>query len=118
MIFPEALESREEFAEFRRKIELPLMANMTEFGRTPYMSVREFDSLGYNLVIFPVTAFRAAMKAVKDTLLTLKSEGTQKGMLGSLMTRKEFYELIDYYRYEDADRKALNAAKRLTRRKK
>jgi methylisocitrate lyase len=118
MIFPEALESREEFAEFRRKIELPLMANMTEFGRTPYMSVREFDSLGYNLVIFPVTAFRAAMKAVKDTLLTLKSEGTQKGMLGSLMTRKEFYELIDYYRYEDADRKALNAARRLTRRKK
>jgi methylisocitrate lyase len=118
MIFPEALESREEFAEFRSKIKLPLMANMTEFGRTPYMSVSEFDSLGYNLVIFPVTAFRAAMKAVKDTLLTLKSEGTQKGMLESLMTREEFYELIDYYRYEDADRKALNAARRLTRRTK
>lgn len=116
MIFPEALESREEFAEFRRKVKLPLMANMTEFGKTPYTSVKEFETLGYNLVIFPVTAFRAAMKAVKDTLSELKIEGTQKGMLDSLMSRKEFYELIDYYRYEDADKKALEKAKKLRKR--
>ncbi len=113
MIFPEALESAEEFAEFRRKVRLPLMANMTEFGKTPYMSVRQFEDLGYNLVIFPVTAFRAAMKTVRDTLSELKAEGTQKGILGSLMSRQEFYELIDYYNYEEADRKALEKAKRL-----
>ena len=113
MIFPEALESRDEFAEFRKKFSLPLMANMTEFGRTPYMTAKEFEGLGYNLVIFPVTAFRAMMKAVKETLTELKAKGTQKGVLGALMTRKEFYDLIDYYKYEEADGRALNEAKRL-----
>lgn len=115
MIFPEALESREEFAEFRRKISLPLMANMTEFGKTPYMAAKDFEELGYEMVIFPVTAFRSMMKAVKVTLAELKSKGTQKGVLGSLMTRDEFSELIDYHRYEDADTRALEAAKRLKR---
>jgi methylisocitrate lyase len=113
VIFPEALESREEFVEFRRKISLPLMANMTEFGKTPYLTAREFEEMGYNLVIFPVTAFRAMMKTVKGTLQRLKSEGTQRNMLDSLMTRKEFYDLIDYYRYEEADEKALRAARKL-----
>jgi methylisocitrate lyase len=113
MIFPEALESREEFAEFRRKISLPLMANMTEFGKTPYMTAREFDEMGYNLVIFPVTAFRAMMKTVKETFQKLKSEGTQKDLLDSLMAREEFYDLIDYHRYEEADEKALRAARKL-----
>jgi methylisocitrate lyase len=115
MIFPEALESKEEFAEFRRKVRLPLMANMTEFGKTPYITAGEFEELGYNMVVFPVTAFRAMMKAVGDTLRRLKKEGTQRGMLDSLMTREEFYELIDYERYEAADRKALEAARRLRR---
>ena len=118
MIFPEALESRGEFAEFRKKVDLPLMANMTEFGKTPYLTVKEFEALGYNLVIFPVTAFRAAMKAVKDVLTELKIKGTQEEILDSLMTRKEFSELIDYHHYEDADRKAMDAARRLTKRPK
>ncbi|MFI5404377.1 MAG: methylisocitrate lyase [Candidatus Gagatemarchaeaceae archaeon] len=113
MIFPEALEGRDEFAEFRRKVSLPLMANMTEFGKTPYMKVADFEELGYNLVIFPVTAFRAMMKAVRETFRELKSKGTQKGILGSLMTRAEFYDLIDYYEYETADKKASDAARRL-----
>lgn len=116
MLFPEALESREEFAEFRKKTSAPLMANMTEFGRTPYMSAADFEELGYSLVIFPVTAFRAMMKSVKQALAELRAHGTQKGMLGSLMTRKEFYELIDYYRYEEADGRALKEAERLRRR--
>jgi len=117
MIFPEALETREEFAEFRSRISLPLMANMTEFGKTPYMDAKEFESMSYNMVIFPVTAFRSMMKAVKETLQTLKAKGTQKGMLEKLMTRQEFYKLIDYYRYEQADKRALDAASRITRRK-
>jgi methylisocitrate lyase len=115
MIFPEALESREEFAEFRRRVGTPLMANMTEFGKTPYMAAKDFEELGYEMVIFPVTAFRSMMKAVEGTLTELKSKGTQKGILGSLMTRNEFYDLIDYHRYEEADRRALGAAKRLRR---
>lgn len=118
MIFPEALESREEFAEFRRKIPLPLMANMTEFGKTPYMAASDFQGLGYDLVIFPVTAFRSMMKAVKGTLTELRIKGTQRGMLDSLMTRDEFYDLIDYRRYEEADGRALRAARRLGERKK
>ncbi len=113
MIFPEALEGRDEFAEFRRKVTLPLMANMTEFGKTPYLKVADFEELGYNLVIFPVTAFRAMMKAVQEAFRELKSKGTQKGMLGSLMTRKEFYDLIDYYEYEKADKMARDEATRL-----
>ena len=118
MIFPEALESAEEFKEFRRKVSLPLMANMTEFGKTPYMTADDFEELGYEIVIFPVTAFRAMMKAVQETFARLKAEGTQKGMLSSLMTRKEFYDLIDYYEYEKADKRALRAAKRIGREKK
>lgn len=113
MLFPEALESAKEFAEFRKKVKGPLMANMTEFGKTPYISAAEFEKLGYNLVIFPMTAFRAMMKTVEKTLLELKKEGTQEKMLRSLMTREEFYELIDYRRYEEADRKALESARRL-----
>ncbi|MDA4119039.1 MAG: methylisocitrate lyase [Thaumarchaeota archaeon] len=115
LIFPEALESKEEFREFRRKVSLPLMANMTEFGKTPYMTVQEFDDLGYDIVIFPVTAFRAMMKTVKDTLTRLKAEGTQEGMLRSLMPREEFYDLIDYHKFDEADKKAMEAAKRLRR---
>ena len=118
MIFPEALEGREEFREFRRKVSLPMVANMTEFGKTPYMTVKEFEGLGYEIVIFPVTAFWAMMKAVEETFARLKAEGTQKGMLDSLMTRKEFYDLIDYYKYERADRRALQAARRLRRGEK
>ena len=116
MIFPEALESREEFAEFRRKVRLPLMANMTEFGKTPYMTATEFEDLGYQLVIFPVTAFRASMNAARAALAALKSEGTQKGILGSLMTRNEFNDLIDYRRYEEADKRALDRAQRMRRK--
>lgn len=115
MIFPEALESREEFAEFRKKVRLPLLANMTEFGKTPYMTASEFSELGYNVVIFPMTVFRAMMKSVKDALMELKNMGTQRNMLDSLMTRQEIYKLIDYYRYEQVDSKALDVARKLRR---
>ena len=116
MIFPEALESKKEFAEFRRKVRVPLMANMTEFGKTPYMTAAEFEGLGYQLVIFPVTAFRASMNAARAALSALKAEGTQKGILGTLMTRNEFNDLIDYRRYEEADKRALDRAQRMRRK--
>jgi methylisocitrate lyase len=116
MIFPEALETREEFAEFRKKVKLPLLANMTEFGKTPYLTAAEFEELGYDVVIFPVTAFRAMMKAVRMTLEELREKGTQRNILGSLMTRDEFYKLIDYKSYEELDKKATDSVRRLRKR--
>jgi len=113
VIFPEALRTRNDFVEFRRKVRTPLMANMTEFGKTPYFTVAEFERMGYNIVIFPVTAFRAMMKTVEETFTELKQKGSQKGILKKLMTREEFYSLIGYKEYEEADRMALEAAKRL-----
>ena len=113
VIFPEALESGDEFREFRKKVKAPLLANMTEFGKTPYMSASDFEEMGYNIVIFPMTPFRAMLKSVKKTLEALKSSGTQKGILKDLMTRNEIYEVIDYYGYEQADKRAMETARRL-----
>jgi len=115
IIFPEALPAKADFTEFRRKIRQPLMANMTEFGKTPYMTATEFEKMGYNIVIFPVTAFRAMMKAVEKTFTSLKQKGSQKEILSSLMTREEFYELIDYRSYEAVDKKAMDTARRLSK---
>lgn len=104
VIFPEALHSREEFAEFARRVKVPLLANMTEFGKTPYMTAREFEELGYRIVIFPVTTFRYAMGAVRRALITLKNEGTQVSLLNDMMSREEIYELISYHEYEEWDK--------------
>ena len=96
MIFPEALETKEEFREFSKQVNAPLVANMTEFGKTPFITLDEFTELGYSLVLFPMTAFRAAMKAVEEALAEIKDAGTQKGLVGRMMTREEIYRLIRY----------------------
>jgi len=115
VIFPEALRSKEEFAEFAKKVKGPLLANMTEFGLTPYMSLVDFSKLGegYKIVIFPVTTFRVAMKAVRDALRALARSGTQEGILDDMMTREEFYRLIGYRSLEAADRAVARRAARL-----
>jgi len=95
-IFPEALETREEFARFAKDVRAPLLANMTEFGKTPYLTAEEFRALGYAMVIFPVTLMRAAMKAVEQMLAELRSAGTQRGALDRMQTRQELYELLGY----------------------
>lgn len=95
-IFPEALQSPEEFRDFAKQIEKPLLANMTEFGKSPLLSFDELSQLGYRMVIFPMTAFRVAMKASADFLAELKETGTQKAWLDRMQTRKELYELLDY----------------------
>jgi methylisocitrate lyase len=115
VIFPEALKSAEEFAEFARKVKGPLLANMTEFGKTPYLTVSDRSKLGagYKLVIFPVTTFRVAMKAVRDALRELSRSGTQKGLLERMMTRDEFYELTDYRSLERSDKAMAGKASKL-----
>lgn len=104
-IFPEALESKEEFVLFRNEVSAPLLANMTEFGKSPYTSVKEFEDMGYNMVIFPLTAFRVMLKAVENVLKELKSEGTQEAFIDEMMTRKELYEILGYEGYEEIDKK-------------
>lgn len=95
-IFPEALQDREEFRRFGEDVKTILLANMTEFGKTPYLSVDEFAAMGYDLVIFPVTLQRIAMKACEDALRSLKANRSQRELLDRMQTRKELYELIGY----------------------
>ncbi len=117
IIFPEALKSEEEFAEFARRVKAPLLANMTEFGKTPYIPAKRFEELGYKIVIFPVTLFRVAMGAMRDALRVLKERGTQVDLLDRMMTRKEFYELIGYYEYEERDRRIAEWVEELLKRR-
>jgi methylisocitrate lyase len=95
-IFPEALKSREEFARFAKDVPTILLANMTEFGQTPCLTVDEFSEMGYSIVIFPVTLQRIAMKAVQDALRVLRTQRTQKSLLDRMQTRQELYDLVDY----------------------
>ena len=99
-IFAEALESKDEYKKFVDSLKIPVLANMTEFGKTPYISVYEFETLGVRIVIFPLTAFRRMMKAVEDVYKALKKEGSQKSFLNHLQTREELYKLLDYYEKE------------------
>lgn len=103
-IFPEALETADEFAAFARAVRAPLLANMTEFGKGPTLDVATLGQLGYAMVLFPLTAFRVAMKAAEDALRTLYAAGHQRDLLGKMQTRAELYDLLDYTGYEARDR--------------
>ena len=95
-IFPEALQSFEEFRDFAKEIDAPLLANMTEFGKSPLLSFHDLTELGYRMVIFPQSAFRVSMKASDKFLRALKNSGTQKDWIDEMQTRQELYELLDY----------------------
>lgn len=104
-IFPEAMESRDEFARFAK--ELPgtiLLANMTEFGKSPNLDVATLGAMGYRLILFPLTAFRAAMKAAEDTLRALLANGVQTASIPHMQTRAELYDLLSYTGYEERDK--------------
>jgi methylisocitrate lyase len=108
-IFPDALESADAFRTFARQLareggKVPLVANMTEFGKTPYLSTHEFEDLGYRLVLFPVTALRMATKAVEQMLVELRRSGSQRALLEQMQSRQELYDLLRYADYESRDR--------------
>ena len=111
VIFPEALVTKENFAAFAEAIDVPLLANMTEFGKTPYMTADEFEEMGYKMVIFPITAMSVTLKAVEDTFLELMEKGTQKDMLDRMKTRDERYELLNYAAYQERDKDIARKAK-------
>src|SRR5437868_2325380 len=94
--FPEALQSADEFRDFAKEIDVPLLANMTEFGKSPLLSFKELSDFGYRMVIFPQSAFRVAMKASDEFLGALKKAGTQSDWIDKMQTREELYDLLDY----------------------
>jgi len=95
-VFPEALQGEQEFRDFASKINVPLLANMTEFGKSPLLSFQDLAKFGYRMVIFPQSAFRVSMKASEKFLHALKVSGTQKEWMNEMQTREELYKLLDY----------------------
>jgi methylisocitrate lyase len=104
MIFPEALETPAEFERYARLVGAPLIANMTEFGKSPLLSVRDLSDMGYRAVLFPVSMLRVAMKAVETALGRLAAEGSQKAFLETMQSRAELYELLGYTGFDERDR--------------
>jgi len=107
-VFPEALASPEEFAAFRAALDVPLLANMTEFGKGRLLTAQQLTDLGMNIVIYPVTLLRLAMGAASAGLDEILAAGTQEGLLGRMQTRAELYDLLDYSAYGHFDESVFN----------
>ena len=104
-VFIEALQTEEEFGRYAERVQGPLLANMTEFGKTPPLTVQQFSDLGYAMVIFPMTTFRVMMKAVEGVLTEIRDQGSPAAWLDRMQTREELYELLRYPEYEAMDRR-------------
>ncbi|HUA37551.1 MAG TPA: methylisocitrate lyase [Candidatus Sulfopaludibacter sp.] len=107
-IFPEALADESEFETFRKAVKVPLLANMTEFGKSKLLTAKQLANLGFNIVIYPVTTLRLAMKAIENGLAKIKSDGTQEPLLKQMQTRAELYELLRYKDYAKFDQDIFN----------
>ncbi len=108
MIFPEALANEKEFEVFRKEVKVPLLANMTEFGKSRLFTTTELTNLGYNMVIYPMTTFRIAMGAIEKGLKEIHEKGTQEGLLDTMQTRKRLYEVLEYDQYNNFDQNLFN----------
>lgn len=105
MIFPEAMKDEKEFEKVRKISKTFLLANMTEFGKSKLLTKSELESLGYNLVIYPVTSQRLAMKNVEDGLKSIFEKGHQNEIINKMQTRKRLYELVEYEKYNTPEKK-------------
>lgn len=108
VIFPEALVDEREFEAFRKAFSVPLLANMTEFGKSKLLTARQLENLGVNIVIYPVTTLRLAMRAVELGLREILEKGTQEGLLEKMQHRKELYDLTRYEDYQALDQRIFN----------
>ena len=108
MIFPEALQNEKEFEAMRKAVSVPLLANMTEFGKGKLYSKTELENLGYNLVIYPVTTLRLAMGATEKGLDIIKSTGSQNDAVSMMQTRQQLYDLTSYEAYNTFDQNIFN----------
>jgi methylisocitrate lyase len=109
-IFPEALANAKEFEQFARAVDAPLVANMTEFGKSPLLTLDELAQMGYAAVIYPVTLLRVAMKAMEAALAVIGNDGTQADLLDLMQSRQELYDLLGYSDYEARDRAYFSGA--------
>lgn len=101
MIFAEALTTLDEYRQFTRTIKVPVLANITEFGKTPLFTVQELGDAGVSLVLYPLSAFRAMSHAASNAYATIRKEGTQRSLLEGMQTRAELYQVLDYHAYEN-----------------
>ena len=105
IIFPEAMKDEKEFEQIRKSSKVHLLANMTEFGKSKLLSANTLENLGYNIVIYPVTTQRLAMKNVEDGLKVIFKDGHQNNIIDRMQTRKRLYELVEYEKYNTPDKK-------------
>jgi len=105
IIFPEAMKDEKEFEQIRKNSKANLLANMTEFGKSKLLSANELENLGYNIVIYPVTTQRLAMKSVEDGLHAIMKDGHQNNIIDKMQTRKRLYELVEYEKYNTPGKK-------------
>lgn len=108
MIFPEAMADLKEFETFRKAVSVPLLANMTEFGKSKLFTVKELESVGMNMVIYPVTTLRLAMGTVDRSLKRIMADGTQEAVVGEMQTRQQLYDLTNYEAYNSLDSSLFN----------
>ena len=108
IIFPEALLDEKEFEKVRKNLNIYLLANMTEFGKTKLLSYKQLENLGYNIVVYPVTTQRLAMKSVEEGLKDIFERGHQNNIIDKMQTRKRLYELVEYEKYNSLDEKIYN----------
>ena len=108
IIFPEALANEKDFEFVRKNLDCYLLANMTEFGKTKLLNYKELENLGYNIVIYPVTTQRLAMKNVEDGLRAIFDDGHQNNIIDKMQSRKRLYDLVDYEKYNSLDEKIYN----------
>jgi len=111
IIFPEALANEKEFETVRKSLDCYLLANMTEFGKTKLLNYNDLENLGYNIVIYPVTTQRLAMKSVEDGLRAIFKDGHQSNIIDRMQTRKRLYEIVDYEKYNSLDEEIYNFSK-------
>lgn len=100
MIFAEAMSSLDDYVRFTQAIRVPVLANLTEFGKTPLFSLDEMRQAGVRLVLYPLTAFRAMNAAALNVYRTVRTEGTQRSLIDRMQTREDLYRVLDYYAYE------------------
>jgi methylisocitrate lyase len=100
LFFPEAVDSLEGYQQFRKALKIPILANLTEFGKTPLFSLEELRSVGVDIALYPLSAFRTMAKAALSLFHTLRTEGTQKSCVEAMQTRAELYKILDYERQE------------------
>ena len=108
IIFPEALKDEKEFEKVRKNLNVYLLANMTEFGKTKILSYKKLEDIGFNIVIYPVTSQRLAMKSVEDGLKNIFKHGHQNNIIDKMQTRKRLYDLVEYEKYNSLDEKIYN----------